>query len=149
VVGLESVRRDWPAIAGTLQRGLLERVFAGEDPLPFVRDIIEGVRGGLSDSDLIYTKRIRKGSVDSYTASVPPHVQAARKAGTAARGGVIHYVIAKSGPEPAIPGRPLPGNLDYTHYLDKVLRPVAEAILIHVGKDFDEAAGNPRQLSLL
>jgi DNA polymerase-2 len=149
VVGLESVRRDWPAIAGSLQRGLLERVFADQDPLPFTREIIEAVRGGQLDADLIYSKRIRKGSVDSYTASVPPHVQAARKARTASTGGVIHYVIAKSGPEPAIPGRPLPGDLDYTHYLEKVLRPVAEAILVHVGKDFDEAAGNPRQLSLL
>ena len=148
VVGLESVRRDWPAIAGSLQRGLLERVFADEDPLPFTREIIEAVRGGRSDDALIYTKRIRKGSVDSYTASAPPHVQAARKAGTTP-GGVIHYVIAKSGPEPAIPGRPLPRDLDYGHYVEKVLRPVAEAILIHVGKDFDEAAGNPRQLSLL
>jgi DNA polymerase-2 len=149
VVGLESVRRDWPAIAGSLQRGLLERVFADQDPLPFAREIIEGVRTGLHDADLIYSKRIRKGSVDSYTASVPPHVQAARKAGTASTGGVIHYVITKSGPEPATPGRPLPKDLDYTHYLEKVLRPVAEAILVHVGKDFDEAAGNPRQLSLL
>jgi DNA polymerase-2 len=149
VVGLESVRRDWPSIAGTLQRGLLERVFAGEDPLPFVRGIIEGVREGRHDSDLVYSKRIRKGSVDSYTASAPPHVQAARKAGSASTGGVIHYVIAKSGPEPATPGRPLPDGLDYTHYLEKVLRPVADAILVHVGQDFDEAAGNPRQLSLL
>ena len=43
----------------------------------------------------------------------------------------------------------MPGDLDYRHYVEKVLRPVAEAIFDHTGQDFDEAAGNPRQLSLL
>ena len=32
VVGLESVRRDWPAIARRLQEGILTRVFTDEDP---------------------------------------------------------------------------------------------------------------------
>ena len=34
IVGLEAVRRDWPGVAGRLQRGLLERLFADEDTLP-------------------------------------------------------------------------------------------------------------------
>src|SRR5262249_7372557 len=37
LVGLESVRRDWPAVARRLQRGLLERAFSDAPTLPFVR----------------------------------------------------------------------------------------------------------------
>ena len=42
VVGLESVRRDWPALAHRLQEGMLERLFTGRDPAPFVRDARRG-----------------------------------------------------------------------------------------------------------
>ena len=78
-MGLESVRRDWPAVAGRLQEGLLERVFTARELLPFVRDLVAEVRAGDRDAELVYVKRIRKGSVDNYKASSPPHVQAARK----------------------------------------------------------------------
>ena len=39
------------------------------------------VRAGELDAELVYAKRVRKESLDSYTATTPPHVQAARKAG--------------------------------------------------------------------
>jgi hypothetical protein len=75
-------------------------------------------------------------------------VQAARKAGRLA-GGVVRYVITESGPEPVLPGRTLPAALDRRHYLDKVLRPVADAILRELGTSFDHALGKPTQLELL
>jgi DNA polymerase-2 len=62
---------------------------------------------------------------------------------------VIRYVMTRSGPEPVLPGRPLPGGLDHAHYVEKVVRPVAESILEALGSSFDEAIGAPRQLSLL
>jgi len=148
VVGLESVRRDWPALARRLQEGLLHRVFAGEDPLPFVRDVVARVRSGELDPELVYAKRIRKGSLDRYTAATPPHVQAARKAGSTS-GGVIRYLITRNGPEPVLPGCPLPANPDREHAIEKILRPIADAILPEVGTSFDEAIGRPRQLVLL
>jgi DNA polymerase-2 len=148
VVGLESVRRDWPAVARRLQEGMLEHVFTDRDPMPFVRDVIARVRDGALDHELVYAKRIRKGSVERYSGAVPPHVQAARKAGSAA-GSVIRYVVTRSGPEPVLPGRPLPADVDREHALDRILRPVADAILPELGHDFDEALGRPRQLELL
>ncbi|MFP8874486.1 MAG: DNA polymerase II, partial [Myxococcota bacterium] len=147
VVGLESVRRDWPAITRRLQKGMLERLFRDEDVLPFVREIIEELQSGNLDEELVYVKRVRKSSLDHYTASTPPHIQAARKAGGTLRG-VIRYVITDTGPEPMLPGQPIPAGIDRRHYLEKVLRPVADAILPEIGHSFDEALGRPRQLSM-
>jgi len=147
VVGLESVRRDWPAVARRLQEGLLEHVFTDRDPMPFVRDVVARVRDGSLDHELVYAKRIRKGSVERYTGAVPPHVQAARKAGPSA-GPVIRYVVTRSGPEPVLPGRPLPPEIDREHAVERVLRPVADAILPEVGHAFDEALGILRQMEM-
>lgn len=148
VVGLESVRRDWPAVARRLQEGILERVFTDREVVPFVADVVSRVRAGELDEELVYAKRVRKGSLERYTAATPPHVQAARKAGAAA-GPVVRYVITRRGPEPVLPGRPLPEDVDRTHYVEKVLRPIADAVLPELGSSFDEAIGAPRQLVLL
>lgn len=148
VVGLESVRRDWPAVARRLQQGMLERLFQDREVAPFVREVVASLRAGELDAELVYSKRIRKGGVERYTDAVPPHVQAARKAGRTA-GGVIRYVITESGPEPAPPRRPLPPGIDRRHYLDRVLRPLADAILLELGSSFDEATGEATQLALL
>jgi DNA polymerase-2 len=148
IVGLEAVRRDWPQIAHRLQQGMLERLFTDREVLPFVKQLVERLHAGELDRELIYAKRIRKGSVDRYTATTPPHIRAARKAGRAA-GRVIQYVITADGPEPVLPGRPLPRGIDRRHYVERVLRPVADAILSEVGQSFDEALGAPRQLKLV
>jgi len=147
-VGLEAVRRDWPAVARRLQRGLLELVFAERDPLPFTREIAARVKAGELDAELVYARRVRKGPVELYTTTTPPHVQAARKAG-APPGALIRYVITPAGPEPVWHGQPLPAPIDYGHYLERVLRPIADQILEPLGLCFDEAMGMPRQMSLL
>jgi DNA polymerase-2 len=149
LVGLESVRRDWPAVARRLQRGLLERAFTEAPVLPFVREIVEAVRRGDLDDELVYAKRVRKGSLDRYTGTAPPHVQAARKAGASRAGPVVRYVITAGGPEPVFHGRPLPANIDRPHYVERVLRPIAEAILEPLGLHSEDALGEPRQLGLL
>lgn len=148
IVGLESVRRDWPAIARTLQRGALERCFRDQDPEPFLRALVAELREGRRDLELVYTRRLRKGSLERYTASTPPHVQAARKLGRSA-GPIVHYVMTRRGPEPVELRGPLPDDIDRAHYLEKVLRPVADAILSQRGSSFDAILGRPQQLSLL
>jgi DNA polymerase-2 len=148
VVGLEAVRRDWAAVARRLQLGLLERVFTDQPALPYVKEIVRQVRAGELDHELVIRKRLRKGSVDRYTERTPPHVEAARKAG-AAVGRDVRYVITKGGPEPVLDDAVLPKDIDREHYLEHVLRPVAEAILAELGESFEEALGNPVQLSLL
>ncbi len=147
VVGLESVRRDWPVVAQRLQEGMLERVFSDRDPAPFVRELVEGVRGGRRDAELVYVKRVRKGRLDRYSANAP-HVVAARKAG-GPPGPVIRYVVTASGPEPVTLGRPLPPGIDHGHYVERVLRPVAESILEDLGISFEAVMGLPEQMRLL
>ncbi len=60
----------------------------------------------------------------------------------------MHYAITHGGPEPVLPGRPLPDGIDRRHYVERVMRPIADAILSLLGHDFDEALGAPRQLGL-
>jgi DNA polymerase-2 len=148
IVGLESVRRDWPQIAHRLQEGMLERLFTEREVLPFVKQLVEQMRAGELDDELVYVKRIRKGSLERYTATTPPHIRAARKVAGAV-GPVVHYVITREGPEPILPGRPLPAGIDRRHYVERVLRPVADGILSEIGQSFDEALGVPQQLKLL
>jgi DNA polymerase-2 len=148
IIGLESVRRDWPPIAGRLQEQLLRDLFQDRDPTPAARALVAQLRAGELDSELVYAKRLRKGSLESYTATSPPHVQAARRAGVPL-GPVVRYVITEAGPEALIPGRRLAARIDTAHYLEHVLRPVADAILPFAGHSFDEVLGHPRQLSLL
>jgi DNA polymerase II len=147
-VGLEAVRRDWPEVAQRLQEGMLERLFTDRPVAPFVRGLVERVRAGELDAKLVYAKRLRKGDLARYTATTPPHVQAARRAGVRV-GPVVRYVITREGPQPVLPGRALPPGIDRAHYVERVLRPVAESLLSDLGSSFDEALGSPRQLSLL
>lgn len=153
VTGLEAVRRDWPAVAARLQEGMLERIFTEQPVLPFVRDVAEQVLAGERDDELVYVKRVRKASLDRYTATTPRHVQAARKlAEQGVRvGPVVRYVLTATGAEPVVPGRALPAAIDRRYYLDHVLRPIADAILIERDESFDAALGRaqPRQLELL
>jgi DNA polymerase-2 len=142
VVGLESVRRDWPVVARRLQRGMLERAFTDAPKT------VDAVRRGELDAELVYAKRVRKGSLDRYTGAAPPHVQAARKAGARA-GPLVRYVITARGPEPVFHGQALPADIDRAHYVDRVLRPIAEAILEPLGLHTEDALGEPRQLGLL
>lgn len=152
IVGLESVRRDWPAIARRLQEGMLTRLFHDEPVLPFVADLVAAVKRGALDEELVYRKGIRKGSLDSYTAASPPHIQAARKlaerTGSQPRG-VVRYLVTHSGPMPVLPGDPPRDDIDRAHYIDRVVRPVADAILIEIGESTDTALGEPKQLDLL
>ncbi|MBW2243632.1 MAG: DNA polymerase II [Deltaproteobacteria bacterium] len=147
VVGLESVRRDWPDIAHRLQQGMLERLFTDREVVPFVAELVEQVRAGSLDAELVYAKRLRKGALENYTTNAP-HVVAARKLG-GRPGSLIRYVITRRGPEPTPPGTAIPKDLDRSHYVEKVLRPVADAIFELTEHSFDEAIGNPTQLRLL
>ena len=148
VVGLESVRRDWPAVAKRLQEGMLSRLFSDREIMPYVREVVSSLQRGEIDDELVYVKRVRKGSLDRYTATTPPHIQAARKL-SGPPGRVVRYVIAETGPEPVLLGRALPDRIDRGHYLERVLRPVADAILTELDQSFDEALGRPRQMKLL
>lgn len=140
--GLETVRTDWTELAKQFQKGLYQRIFHDEDPGPFIAEMIHKTRSGEVDDWLVYRKRLRR-RLSDYQKSQPPHVRAARLADEARiragqdpryqQRGTIAYVMTTQGAEP-LECRTAP--LDYEHYVQKQLRPVAEAILPFVGLNF-------------
>jgi DNA polymerase-2 len=143
LVGLEAVRRDWTPLAKRFQRELLDRIFHDRPVDDFVRDFLAALHRGTLDGLLAYKKAVRK-RLGDYTKTTPAHVKAARKqTGPPAR--IIEYVVTDAGPEPVDERR---GTLDYDHYVEKQLEPIADALLRFVGLHFADLVGRPRQLEL-
>ncbi|MFV8782511.1 DNA polymerase II [Microbulbifer sp. SA54] len=141
--GLETVRSDWTPLAKQFQTQLYGMVFKGVDPSDYIRETVEKTQAGEMDEQLVYRKRLRR-RLEQYVKNVPPQVRAARLADDLRRQqglepryqnkGWIHYVITLNGPEP-VDYRQSP--IDYQHYIDKQLKPVADAILPFIDLDFD------------
>jgi DNA polymerase-2 len=145
--GLENVRTDWTRLARDFQGELYGRIFRREPYSDYVQELTARVLAGKEDQNLIYRKRLRR-RMDEYERNVPPHVQAARLYAerglpVPSRGSWIDYVITTSGAEPA--AKPL-APLDYQHYVDRQLEPVADGILGFVGESF--RALTDRQIGL-
>jgi len=131
IVGLEAVRSDWTPLARNFQRELLLRVFNNEDIDSFIARYIGDLKKGKYDSLLVYKKALRK-PLESYTKTTPPHVKAARMLKRLDTN-IIEYVITVNGPEP-VSKRIHP--IDYDHYVEKQLKPIAESILNVINKKF-------------
>ena len=121
--GLEAVRTDWTLMAREFQRELYTKVFNDEPVEELVRQTTSRLQAGELDEKLVYRKRLRR-KLSDYQRNVPPHVQAARKSPNSQRW--IDYVQTKAGPEPL---DNITSVLDYEHYLEKQLIPVADGIL--------------------
>lgn len=140
--GLETVRSDWTPLAKQFQMALFEKVFSDQSPVALVQATVRDTLAGLRDADLVYRKRLRR-HLDQYVKNIPPQVRAARnadehnkKSGKALRyqnKGWVSYVITVNGPE-AVEYRV--STIDYQHYIEKQLKPVAEAVLPFIGIDF-------------
>jgi DNA polymerase-2 len=141
--GMEAVRGDWTELAKRVQRELYERLFLDRPVEEYLRGIVASLRAGALDEALVYRKALRK-ALGAYTATTPPHVAAARKMARRTRGRIA-YVVTTAGPEPALERR---HPIDYEHYLEKQIRPVAEPVLGLLGLDFAVIAGDGRQLDL-
>ncbi|GAA0858561.1 DNA polymerase II [Aliiglaciecola litoralis] len=142
--GLETVRSDWTPMAKSFQTTLYQMVFDKQDVSAFLKDTIDSIRQGRNDEALVYRKRLRQ-RLDQYTKNVPPHVKAARLAdennqrlGKPLRyqhKGWIHYVITIDGPQPA---EYVTSPLDYEHYIEKQIKPIAEGILPFINLSFEQ-----------
>ena len=130
-VGMEFVRSDWTRLAKEFQVELYQRIFQKREVTGWIRKIVSRVKKGEFDDKLIYHKRLRK-NIDEYTKNVPPQVRAARMIDTTA--GTVYYVITKRGP---IPIELEHNDIDYQHYIDKQLKPVADSVLVLLGESFD------------
>ena len=140
--GLETVRTDWTPLAQKFQQELYLKIFTGQPYQDYIRETVRQLLDGELDDQLTYSKRLRR-PLGEYQRNVPPHVRAARIADEQNQklgrpllyqnGGKIRYVIATSGPEP-LETRMTP--LDYDHYLERQLQPVADGILPFMHDDF-------------
>jgi DNA polymerase II len=130
-VGMEYVRSDWTRLAKEFQVELYQRIFQNREVTGWIRKIVTSVKNGEFDDKLIYHKRLRK-NIDEYTKNIPPQVRAARMIDTTA--GTVYYVITKRGP---IPIELEHNDIDYQHYIDKQLKPVADSVLVLLGESFD------------
>lgn len=138
VKGLEAVRSDWTELARNFQRELLWAVFREQDVEPLIRRYVDLVRSGDGRPRLVYRKRLRQ-PVDSYRRNIPPHVKAARQQDRP--GSEVRYYMTTAGPQPV---EKQTAPLDFDHYLDRQIRPVADSILPFIGLDFDAIVGGQR-----
>ncbi|WP_338518730.1 DNA polymerase II [Alteromonas gracilis] len=150
--GLENVRSDWTELAKQFQYTLYQKVFNNEPFKEYIKGTLVDIRQGKLDDQLIYKKRLRK-PLTSYTKSIPPHVKAARLADALyeERGEplryqtktVIPYVITVKGPQTTDTATAI---LDYEHYIEKQIKPIADSILPMVGSNFEQLTN--QQLNL-
>jgi len=143
IVGLEYVRRDWTELAKEFQYNLLEKIFSGQNIDEYIRETVKNLKAGNLDHLLVYKKGVRKG-LDQYTKTTPPHIKAARKMDNFSDR-VISYVMTKRGPEP-IDGTAK--RIDYEHYIEKQLKPIANSILHFYSKSFTDVVTGKKQMSL-
>lgn len=138
--GLESVRSDWTPLAQRFQRELYRRIFFNEPYEDYISDLVQQLKRGELDQELVYRKRLRR-RLEEYRRNVPPHVQAARKLDKPRR--TISYLITLNGPEP-VEKRTSP--IDYQHYIDRQIAPVADGILHFLDDSFERITAD--QLTL-
>lgn len=143
IIGLEYVRRDWTELAKEFQYNLLEKIFSGQNIDEYIRETVKDLKAGNLDHLLIYKKGVRKG-LDQYTKTTPPHIKAARKMDDFSDR-VISYVMTKRGPEP-VDGTAK--RIDYGHYIEKQLKPIANSILHFYRKSFTDVVTGKKQMSL-
>jgi DNA polymerase-2 len=130
-VGMEFVRSDWTRLAKEFQVELYKRVLYNEEIQNWMNEFVDRVYKGEFNDKLVYKKRLRK-DVDDYVKNVPPQVKAARMLNEA--GSTVYYIITKRGP---VPVELNPKDIDYQHYIDKQLKPIADSILILLNLSFD------------
>ncbi len=134
--GLENVRTDWTQLARDFQQTLYEKIFNNESYHDFIRETVEKLSSSELDQKLIYRKRLRQ-KLDLYHKNIPPHARAAinaeaifKQQGLPSRyqhKGWIEYVMTISGPEVL---ECQTSKLDYEHYIEKQLTPIADSILM-------------------
>ena len=145
--GLETVRTDWTQLARGFQSELYRLIFNDADPADFIRQTVAETLAGKRDEQLVYQKRLRR-PLAEYQKNVPPHVRAARladehrqrqgKAPKYQNKGSIRYLITLNGPQPL---ECVDSPIDYQHYIDRQLKPVADGILPFVNQDFEQLIG--------
>lgn len=134
--GLESARTDWTQMAREFQQALYFKIFNNESYKDFILYTVKQLTAGKLDDQLVYRKRLRQ-KLEQYQKNIPPHARAAIKAEQSFKQnnqpsryqhkGWIEYVITLNGPETL---ECQTSKLDYDHYIEKQLTPIADSILL-------------------
>jgi len=134
VRGMEAARSDWTPLARNFQVALLGLAFGGDEGrgnwasaaqlAGYCRDVSRALRSGELDGELVYRKMLRR-PPEEY-ASATPQVRAARLLGMEGKRGSVSFVMTKAGSEPAT--RRSGSPLDYDHYVEHQLLPIAKAV---------------------
>jgi DNA polymerase-2 len=150
--GLENVRTDWTELAKEFQAALFEHVFHDRDPIDLVKKVVADTLAGRCDTKLRYRRQLRR-KLELYVKNVPPHVRAARFADQKNQDlgksllyqnkGWVNYVMTTNGPEPI---EYHSSQLDYDHYIEKQIKPIADAVLPFVGLSFDAITSSQIEL---
>jgi DNA polymerase-2 len=141
--GLEFVRRDWTDVSKKFQLELLDRVFHKREVVDYVKEFVLELKKGKYDELLVYRKAIRKDLI-KYTKTTPPHVKAARKLDKISSS-IIAYVMTTDGPEPL---QKMSHKIDYEHYIEKQIKPIADSVLVFYDRNFDDLLKDTRQTNL-
>ena len=139
--GLETVRSDWTQISKAFQKELFRLIFNDLPVEEYIRTIVRDIKSGKYDSQLIYMKKIRR-NLSDYV-NTPPHIKACLIANEALKnlglnakyqkGSKIEYVMTLNG---IMPIELVKSNIDYEHYIDKQIQPIADDVLPFIGKSF-------------
>ncbi len=141
--GLETVRTDWTEIAREFQQELYQRIFNDQPYEAYIRSTVNALKAGKFDHQLVYRKRLRQ-KLSDYQKNIPPHAQAAIKAEKCfaennapsryKSAGWIKYVITVNGPQTL---ECHTSALNYEHYIEKQLTPIADTILAALGSSME------------
>ncbi|WP_076408644.1 DNA polymerase II [Shewanella sp. UCD-KL12] len=148
--GMEQVRSDWSPLARRVQAELYYRLFAKQDLMEYLQNVVNDLMQGKLDAELVFSKRLRR-DIEDYTAKSSPHIKAAKlmhqhtgEDKFSKKGAKVDYVITLNGAEP-ISFRQ--GLIDYHYYLSKQLEPIAEPVLSILSQRFSDIAS--KQMSLI
>jgi len=140
--GLETVRSDWTQISKVFQQELFRLVFNDLPVDEYISTTVNAIKAGVHDSQLIYMKTIRR-KLENYV-NKPPHIKACLIANKALmdlehkpkyrKGSKIEYVMTLDGVMPLELSK---GNIDYEHYIEKQIKPIADDVLPFIGKSFE------------
>ncbi len=144
--GLEFVRGDWTELAKKFQYELLDKVFHNKEVADYIKNFVKDLESRKFDELLVYKKNMRKG-INDYAVETP-HKKAAKKLlaeGKALESNIISYIMTEDGPEPL--GH-LKHKINYKHYIEKQIKPLADSILIFFSTDFETLIKGNKQVSL-
>lgn len=148
-VGLDLDGSDSVSYAEIFQEKILKAVLSENNLQEILKTEIQNLKNGLYDDFLFYRKKLQPNLnlKDQPEKNMQPHVRAATlltdlefaqlfKTGRRE----ITYIMTRKGPVPTQRG-PLekkPSHVDYDHYIDKQIRPIADQILPFYNLSLDD-----------